>query len=99
LYHDSEPVITEPVTGSTLLSILKAIERGVNRRINPNTDFDQKEKIYQRISGFFKSRMRLELTKKYESGILKIKELLGDHVWYEGGLRRKNGIWLYGLGS
>jgi len=99
LYNHYTPIITEKITGSTLKSVLSSLERGLQKRVSPH-DNDLREQIYSRISGFFRTKDRLRLINLYEKGRLKPIDLLGDHIFFEGGLKRgKGGVWTYGLGS
>ena len=99
LYVDGKPAFTESVRGTKLIHILNAIEKGVNRTITDIDTLSTRETVYNRISGFFRKKDRLERIIKFEDKKLKIKDLLGDHVFFEGGLRRENRVWIYGLGS
>lgn len=98
LYVDGLPAITVPVTGTKLINVLRAIEKGVNQVIT-DSDFNNTMIVYKTIGNFFHKKDRLNLVNKFESKKLKVKDLLGDHIFYEGGLHRKNHVWLYGLGS
>lgn len=98
IYHNGEPLFTAPVYGSTRLSIFKSIEKGMNQRID-NNDRENVRKVYIMITYWFRSNARKELANKFESGKLLVKDLVGDHRWYENNLKRKNKIWQYGLGS
>lgn len=97
IYRNSEPVLTEPVKGTTLKNLLMAIERGM-KRIIPNT-YDNTKTVYAIIGSFFHAKDRIMLTKKFESGKLTAADLVGDHVFFEGNFKRKNKIWLYATGS
>ena len=98
IYDDNEIVFTEPIRGSTLKSILKSLERGLNRKLK-NNNLHTIKNVYKLIGLFFKKDKRLELAKKFEMNDLCIKDLLGDHTFYEGHLRRNGGVWIYGVGS
>lgn len=100
LFQDGKPLFTEPLgAAKTLRGVFTSIERGLDRKI-PKDKFDVREKVYRQIAAFFHYKHRMPLVKKFEAGILKVRDLLGDHVFWEGGLKRgKGGIWTYGLGS
>jgi hypothetical protein len=96
VWNNREPVITFPVHGNTLKSILTAIEKGMKEYIPID---DNIENVYSVISHFFKKSTRIELVKKFESGKLKPSDIIGDHHFYDGNLGRKNHIWMYSTGS
>jgi len=98
LFDDTQIIFTEPIKGSILKSIFRSIERGLERIID-NYDIATRRSVYKRIGGFISFSRRMKLIRKYEYGKLKIKDLLGDHVFFEGGLHHVNGIWVYDLGS
>jgi hypothetical protein len=93
--------ITAPIKGKTVHNVFKSLERGLHIKMRSSTDdVFRRIAVYSRIADFVDAKMRKSLTKKYEAGSLRPIDLLGDHVYYEGGLRRgKGGVWRYGLGS
>lgn len=99
IYRDRRAFLTEPVQGGTLRSLFAAIERGMKRKLDPR-DWDTKEKAYVLISRFVGDKKRLELVHAFEKGKLAVKDLVGDHYFFEGPfVRSKDGVWEYGLGS
>lgn len=101
------PVLSEPIRGKTVGSVMRSLERGVNRPLSPGSRtngfyFERRQKyptptksevIYSRIANYIHPEARLNLTKKYESGKLKPAELYGDHIYFEG--ITKKGKFLY----
>jgi hypothetical protein len=96
VWNNMEPVITFPVRGNTLKSILTAIEKGMKEPISVN---DNAANVYSVIGRFFGKSTRMELVKKFESGKLKPSDIIGDHHFYSGNLSRKNHIWMYSTES
>lgn len=100
LYNSGTPILTTPFVGNTFSQWMKCLYEGVNKTIIvEELNRTEIELVYQRISGWFDSKIRLDLVKKLESNKLKIKELLGHHVYFEGNLKLEKGTWHYGLGS
>lgn len=97
MYFNNEVMFTEPVKGKNYESILKAIEKGMKKKIS--LEREDINKVYILISRFGGSENRIKLVKKYEQGNLTVADLLGGYEFYEGNLKRKNKIWVYGLGS
>lgn len=96
LWYNGEPIYTEPVgKGTTIKSIFLAVERGMNKYI----DISNANIIYPLIGQFYKSVDRLNLIKKFETGKLMPKDLVGDHKLYAGNIGRKNKIWMFALDS
>ncbi|AYV84207.1 MAG: hypothetical protein Hyperionvirus19_31 [Hyperionvirus sp.] len=90
--------ITELIVGDTIGDFLRAIERGLNRK--PNSDNSQiSEYVYARIGMFGDKKYQSRLIKKFKNGTLQYRDLLGDHIFWEGGLERENGLWCYSVGS
>jgi hypothetical protein len=83
--------ITAPAYGSTVKSLLMSIERGMDKYITESTD----SKIVYDAIMMFRLDYVTKLLKKYKNGKLKPSDLVGDHYFFGGGLRRKNGIWTY----
>lgn len=83
--------ITTPAYGSTVKSLLMSIERGMNKYITEATD---SKLVYDAIM-MFRQDYVTKLLKKYKNGKLKPSDLVGDHYFFEGNLRRKNGVWRY----
>jgi hypothetical protein len=81
LYDDSKPVLVTKYKKSDrkLKSVLAHLYKVLDTEME--IDNDIAEVVYSRISGFYRSEMRLELINKYEAGKLKPKDLLGDHVF------------------
>lgn len=99
LWYDSKLTYSYPVRGSTRLAIYKAIEKGMNSVIKYNKDPDLQSRIYEKIGSFSKESTKKKLMNKFENGELTPRDLVGQYDFYEGRLRRKNGIWIYGIGS
>lgn len=97
LWYDNEPILTEPVKGSTLKHIFASIEKGMNRILENNSE--NRKIVYLIISNFLKSDMRISLIKKFESNKLKALDIAGDHVFFDGNLSKINKIWGFALGS
>jgi len=53
---------------------------------------DEIPSIYP-IIGKFSKEKRLSMIKKVEEGKLSIKELLGDHIYFNGNIKFENDIW------
>lgn len=93
--------LTEPVQGDTLRDLLKAYSRLVNRALRSGS-LDMASWVYTRIGDFIHKKDRIRLARLYESNKLKLADLMGDHVCYEGynvvkcGKRR---VWVISLGS
>lgn len=99
VYNNNESILTERISGSTFKSVMTSLQRGLQKNI-PTGDSDTREKVYQRIAMFIRPKDRLRLINLFEKGKLKPVDLLGNHIFFEGGLRRgKEGIWTYALGS
>ena len=90
------PNIYIDIKGDTLKDLLKSIEKGMDTKIKNNVETNF---IYNSISGFTDSKMRLRLINLYEHNKLKPKDLLGDHIFFAGIKRLKNGIWIINLDS
>lgn len=98
LYDDEEPVIFEPIRGSTIGSLFAALDRGLNKIIPNNRD--NTKIVYSSIGNWLKSKDRLELAKLFERNKLTPRNLLGDHDFYNGSMQRDNGgVWNYYLES
>ncbi|AYV84210.1 MAG: hypothetical protein Hyperionvirus19_34 [Hyperionvirus sp.] len=92
-----DDLLTELIRGDTIGDFLKAIAKGLKSKPNRNNEAIC-EYVNLRISNFCKE-MQLKLTKDFEDGKLKYSDLLGDHIFFEAGLKRENGIWTYRTGS
>jgi len=55
-----------------------------------STGFEKNNFVYCRISNFIDSLDRLNLINLYENRRLKIKDILGDHVFFEGVYRKES---------
>lgn len=95
VYDQSNVVFTEKITSGTIGGLLEAIDRGMRSYI-PS---DLNKKVYTLIGYFIHGKNRLLLSKKFERGKLTPKDLLGDHHFMEGGIRRIKGVWVYATGS
>jgi len=92
-------VITEPIRGVTLKDLIKALDKGMNKTIDPN-DYKINKIIYEYISGFRKSKKRLNLITKLEQNKLTYGALLSEGPYYiEGGFKKNKGIWYYSYGT
>ncbi len=105
VYNDGKPTkITTKISGNTLKSILTSIDKGMRRPLK-NVNYDPStgisvESIYNIISGFVNPEDRIRLINAFEYGELTPVQLIGDHKFFEDGLRReRNGVWTYGSGS
>jgi hypothetical protein len=100
LYDSGTPILTTPFVGNTFSQWMKCLYEGVNKTIMvEELSMTEVELIYKRIGGWFVSNIRSNLVKKLESNKLKISELLGNHVYFEGCLKLEKGTWYYSLGS
>jgi hypothetical protein len=100
LYDSGTPILTTPFVGNTFSQWMKCLYEGVNKTIIvEELSRSEVELIYKRIGGWFDSKIRSNLVKKLESNKLKISELLGNHVYFEGNLKLEKGTWHYFLGS
>jgi len=88
LYYDEFPVICERAIGNDIKSLLETIHKCVNRTV---TD-EEIPRIYP-IIGNFGKETRLSMVKKVEEGELLIKELLGDHIHFNGNIKYKDNMW------
>ena len=84
LYVNHEPYLVTKWNkkDGTLKEVLEHLYDALDTPLEPN--WEETKGIYERISNWFKSEDRLELVRKYENGELKPKELLGDHLYFEG---------------
>ena len=100
LYDGNKVVLTTPFIGNTFGEWMQCLYNGVNKKLIVN-ELSREEitGIYNRISGWFNSDIRLQMVKKFESNKLKISELLGNHYFFEGRLKLEKTVWTYGLGS
>ena len=82
----------------TMKEVLEHLYEALDEPLVP--DWRETTGIYKRIGSWFDGEKRLELVRKYESGQLKAKELLGDHLFFEGMGREgsSKNIWV-GTGS
>ena len=100
LYDGNKVVLTTPFIGNTFGEWMQCLYNGVNKKlIVDELSREEITGIYNRISGWFNSDIRLQMVKKFESNKLKISELLGNHYFFEGRLKLEKTVWTYGLGS
>lgn len=93
-------ILTTPFVGNTFGEWMKCLYDGINRTlIVDELSREEITGIYKRISGWFDSKIRLKIVKDFESNKLKVSELLGHHIYFEGNLKLEKGIWNYSLGS
>ena len=98
VYYNSQPAITCQVMGKTILDLFKSINSGMKSKISPNNTDQQV--VYGIIGNFIKSSDRLRLIKLYETNKLTPYDLVIDNYdFYEGNLKKTNGIWTYAVGS
>lgn len=95
LYNHGQPLYVTEIHGTSFRDILQSLYNGLNDTIDNNDS----EIIQEIINNFIKYDTRKKLTDKLIRGTLKVKDLLGDHVFYEGNLTRHHGICTYALGS
>ena len=79
---------------------MQCLYNGLNKKLKVD-ELSREEitEIYYSISGWFDSKKRLQMVKKFESNKLKVWELLGNHYYFEGNLKLEKGVWTYGVGS
>jgi hypothetical protein len=100
LRDGSDIILTTPFVGNTFGEWMKCLYNGVNRTlIVDELSREEIAGIYKRISAWFDSKIRLKMVKDFESNKLKVSELLGNHIYFEGSLELKKGLWDYSLGS
>ncbi len=89
-----ESAFSHPIRKGTIRGLLESLQEIVS-----NDTFENREKVYYQIARFLRSKMRLELSQKFEKGKLKIKDSLGDSTFVEGNIKREKGLWHYATGS
>ncbi|AYV79357.1 MAG: hypothetical protein Faunusvirus10_20 [Faunusvirus sp.] len=98
-YDDGKPFFTHPIRGKRVIDVFKAIEAGV-KVVLKSDNFETRNKVYRTLARFMHARDRRRLADKFERGKLRLIDLMGGYVFYEGGLKRiAGGIWIYNLGS
>jgi hypothetical protein len=76
----------------TTKNILKFIEKIANTKFSPDykKSFLNLKKgqhiamVYRQTSSFYDVKKRLEIIKKFETGKLTLKDIMGRHVYFEG---------------
>jgi len=96
LEYNDEPILTEIIRGKTLKNLFMTMEKGMAKILQNTTD--NAAIVYPRIAQFLKPLHRLQLSKKFEENKLCVKDLAGDHIYYEG-CSRKGKLWYFSLGS
>ena len=97
---DGQLVLTTKFNGNTFKHWLNSLYEGLHIPINSDSlSIDQMASIYTMASYFRQKEDRIHIIEKLENNILKPYELLGDRVFFEGHLNRKNNVWTYFLGS
>ena len=100
LRDGNDIILTTPFVGNTFAEWMQCLYQGVNKKlIVDELSREQVNGIYTRIGGWFNSKDRLKMIKDFESNKLKVSELLGNHIFFEGSLKLEKGIWNYSLGS
>jgi hypothetical protein len=94
IIHDNrdKPVIVEKIKKPTIKSLLKAMERGMNKRVDIENS-DTREKVYNLISQYLRKEDRLRLIKKYENNNLYARDLVADHAMFYGEIEKKGHVW------
>lgn len=111
LSEGGKPVTLENIGGKrTVRDVLEVIQAGLNKTLKVDAysnvhwseeygnSFDKIKAVYGAISTFLHPSLRMGLVRKFEEGCLKQKDLLGDHVFFEG-LSMRNGHVVMVLGS
>ena len=100
LMDGGKVVLTTPFIGNTFGEWMQCLYNGVSKKlVVAELSRDEITGIYNRISGWFDSDIRLKMVKKFESNKLKVSELLGNHYFFEGRLKLEKTLWTYSLGS
>jgi len=96
----STVVLTAPFKGKTFKEWLHSLYEGLHTPIdNDSISVNQRGSIYRLASYYVSREDRLQIIDKLEHSQLKPVELLGDRVFFEGHIIRRNNIWSYYLGS
>jgi hypothetical protein len=93
----SQMLLTEPIDGNTFGSILKALDRGLNRKLN-SKDSDDVQLAYGEIANYRK-HLRMGLVQMFESNHMRVRDLIGDHNALAGHWTQTDGVWNYTLDS
>ncbi len=100
ILRTDKPVITKKIQTTSSAQILKIYEKEINKKIKADRSKSCKfvENIYYAIGRFLHKNDRKCLVDKFEKGTLKVKELFGDHIYFEGFVIEKDVIFV-GFGS
>ncbi len=83
------------LNGNTYKEVLTTLNDGLVQHLDPKDD-NIREFVYNRISSYFDSELRLELITNFESNNLSLVDILGDSTYWGNELKSdKNGIWYY----
>lgn len=100
LRDGNDIILTTPFVGNTFGEWMQCLYQGTNKTlIVDELSREEIAGIYKRISGWFNSKDRLRMIKKFEDNKMKVSKLLGHHIYFESSLKLEKGIWDYGLGS
>jgi len=89
---DDKALVTEPIRNNNILSIFKAMRRGLKKTLN-NTDSGIIKNVYHYIGHFYHASLRLDKIHKFENGELICQDLVTDYVMFYGDLERSGGVW------
>lgn len=98
LHRNGKPIITEPLIGVTLRDVVKSIERGLTRVLDPS-DPDQRPLVYAAVANWLRGPVRRQLIEKYEARKLTARDLLGNYDGFEGNWSSQDGVLTYAVGS
>lgn len=89
------PFLLEPIKGSSVLSFLKAIDKGLGKKIQP-TDIDQVQVAYALIGTYRYPEDRFKFVRDIERGELTWREIIGSHPNFIGHLRKHDyNVWTF----
>lgn len=90
--------ITAPIRPgpNTFGHLLRSIEVGLQERLS-NESSEATRAVYKSAGKFHYKDDRLMTVRKFEAGNLKPKHVLGEAIYFRGGLRRSDssGVWSY----
>jgi hypothetical protein len=101
IWSRDKPIYFADFKGTTLEDFMKSIYNETQRSIGPKNS--NPTEIYNLIGNFSRPKTRKEMIENYEKGTLKVAELLGDHYFFDGGIRKEKHdgktIYVFGIGS
>jgi hypothetical protein len=89
------PFLLEPLKGRSVLSFLKAIDKGLGQKIQP-TSHDQMQVAYALIGTYKYPEDRFKFVRDVERGELTWRQIIGAHPHFTGHLRNnESNIWTF----